>query len=143
PDQLDNRLSPALVKLARELRQQATQIESESERLDFTSAHDRLTALAGELTHWIEQQSEGFVYWIEATASRSGRPRVGLSAAPIDVGPVLREHLFEKTRSVVMTSATLAIGQPPRFDFYKSRVGLTRCGTLRAGSPFNFREQAQ
>jgi len=59
------------------------------------------------------------------------------------VGPVLREQLFEKTRSVIMTSATLAIGQPPRFDFYKSRIGLTGCETLRAGSPFNFREQAK
>src|SRR5262249_55523331 len=68
---------------------------------------------------------------------------VELTAAPIDVGPVLREHLFEKTRSVIMTSATLAIGQPPQFNFYKSRIGLTHCQTLRAGSPFNFREQAQ
>jgi ATP-dependent DNA helicase DinG len=142
---LDNRLSPALMKLSRELRQIAKTIESESEKLDFTSAHDRLTALAGELTHWIEQQSDGFVYWIEATTSR-GRPRVELSAAPIDVGPVLREQLFEKTRSVVMTSATLAVGSGsggPRFDFYKSRVGLTSCQTLRAGSPFDFRRQAQ
>jgi ATP-dependent DNA helicase DinG len=143
PNLIENRLSPALLKLARELRQIAKGIDDESERLNFTSAHDRLTALAGELTHWIEQRSEGFVYWIETTASRSGRPRVGLSAAPIEVGPVLREELFEKTGSVVMTSATLATGQPPRFDFYKSRIGLTRCQTLRAGSPFNFREQAQ
>jgi ATP-dependent DNA helicase DinG len=56
---------------------------------------------------------------------------------------VLREQLFEKTRSVVMTSATLAIGQPPRFDFYKSRIGLTSSETLRAGSPFNYREQVK
>jgi len=146
PNQIDNRLSPALVQLARELRQAAKQIDSESERLDFTAAHDRLTALAGELTHWIEQQSEDSVYWIETTFGRSGRPRIGLSAAPIDVGPVLREQLFDKTRSVVMTSATLAVGSAgggPRFDFYKSRIGLTSCKTLRAGSPFNFREQAQ
>jgi ATP-dependent DNA helicase DinG len=143
PNLIDNHLSPALIKLARELRRAAKEIENESERLDFTSAHDRLTALAGELTHWIEQQSNGFVYWIETAFGRSRRPRIGLSAAPIDVGPVLREQLFEKTRSVVMTSATLAVGQPPRFDFYKSRVGLTSCQTLRAGSPFNFRQQAQ
>src|SRR4029079_17052664 len=48
-----------------------------------------------------------------------------------------------KRREVVRTSATLAIGQPPRFDFFKSRIGLTQCETLRAGSPFNFREQAK
>lgn len=143
PNQIENRLSPALTRLARELRRAATEIESESEKLDFTSAHDRLTTLAGELTHWIDQQSEDFVYWIEATTGRGSRPRVELTAAPIDVGPVLREHLFEKTRSVVMTSATLAVGQPPQFNFYKSRIGLTQCQTLRAGSPFNFREQAQ
>jgi ATP-dependent DNA helicase DinG len=142
PNLLENRLSPLLIKLARELRREAAEIENESERLDFTSAHDRLSALAGELSHWIEQQSEGFVYWIDVTHARA-RPRIGLAAAPIDVGPALREHLFDKTRSVVMTSATLAVGRPPRFDFYQSRVGLTSCETLRAGSPFNFQEQAQ
>ena len=42
-----------------------------------------------------------------------------------------------------MTSATLAVGRPPRFDFFESRVGLTTCQTLQAGSPFNFREQAE
>lgn len=143
PDQLDNRLSPILLKLARELRQQAKEIESESERLDFTSAHDRLTTLAGELTQWIEQKVPDSAYWIETSTGRSRRQRVALSAAPIDVGPILREHLFEKTRSVVMTSATLAVGQPPQFGFYQSRLGLTNCQTLRAGSPFNFREQAE
>lgn len=143
PNLIENRLSPALLRLARELRQEASGLENESEKLDFTSAHDRLNALAGELTHWIEQQSADSVYWIETAASRSGRPRIGLSAAPIDVGPVLREQLFEKTKTVVMTSATLAIGKPPQFGFFQSRIGLTSCQTLRAGSPFNFREQAQ
>jgi ATP-dependent DNA helicase DinG len=131
-----------LLKLARELRQQAREIDNESERLDFTSAHDRLTALAGELTQWIEQKNDDSAYWIEATTGRSRR-RVALAAAPIDVGPILREHLFEKTRSAIMTSATLAVGQPPQFGFYQSRIGLTNCQTLRAGSPFNFQEQAE
>ncbi|MEX2176277.1 MAG: helicase C-terminal domain-containing protein [Pirellulaceae bacterium] len=142
PNAVENRLSPALVRLARELQRAGREIESESERQDFISAHDRLVALAGDLTHWVEQQTPDDVYWIESSISR-GRPRVALSAAPIDVGPILREHLFSKVKTVVMTSATLAIGKPPRFDFFKSRVGLTQCESLRAGSPFNFREQAQ
>ena len=99
--------------------------------------------LAGEVTHWVEQQTPDDVYWIESAPARHGRPRITLSAAPIDVGPVLREHLFDKTRCVVMTSATLAVGKPPRFDFFSSRIGLTSCQTLQAGSPFNFREQAK
>jgi ATP-dependent DNA helicase DinG len=45
-----------------------------------------------------------------------------------------------------MTSATLAVASAkggPQFGFFQSRVGLTKCKTLRAGSPFNFREQAE
>jgi ATP-dependent DNA helicase DinG len=142
PDAVANRLSPALVRLAKEVQRAARDIDSESERLDFTSAHDRLFALAGDVAHWVEQQTPDDVYWIESSASR-GRPKVALASAPIDVGPVLREHLFEKTKCVVLTSATLAVGQPPNFDFFKSRLGLTAGSTLRAGSPFNFREQAR
>jgi ATP-dependent DNA helicase DinG len=139
---VENRLSPALVRLAKELQRAARDIDGESEKLDFTSAHERLMGLAGDVTHWVEQQTEGDVYWIEASTSR-GRPKVALASAPIDVGPVLREHLFSKTKSVVLTSATLAIGKPPSFQFVKSRIGLTSSQTLRAGSPFNFRQQAQ
>jgi ATP-dependent DNA helicase DinG len=143
PDLVENKLSPALVHLARAVRQAAKEIEDEGEKLDFTSAHDRLMGLAGEITHWTEQQSADTVYWIDSAPARRGRPRVTLSAAPIDVGPVLRADLFEKTRCVVMTSATLAVGKPPSFEYFQSRLGLTSCETLRAGSPFNFREQAE
>jgi ATP-dependent DNA helicase DinG len=143
PNAVENQLSPALVRLAKELQRAAREIESESEKLDFTSAHERLMALAGDVTHWVQQQTEGDVYWIEATKAGRGRPKVSLSSAPIDVGPVLREHLFSKTKTVVLTSATLAVGQPPSFDFFKSRIGLTSSKSLQAGSPFNFREQAQ
>jgi ATP-dependent DNA helicase DinG len=142
PDAIENKLSPALTRLAKEIQRASRDIEDESQQLDFVSAKDRLLALAGDVTHWVQQQTPDDVYWIEVSASR-GRPKVALASAPIDVGPVLREHLFEKTKCVVLTSATLAIGQPPSFDFFKSRLGLTHSQTLRAGSPFNFREQAQ
>ncbi len=142
PDAVEDKLSPALTRLAKEIQRAARDIDDESQQLDFVSAKDRLLALAGDVTHWVEQQTPDDVYWIEVSASR-GRPKVALASAPIDVGPVLREHLFEKTKCVVLTSATLAIGQPPSFDFFKSRLGLTHSKTLRAGSPFNFREQAQ
>ena len=56
-----------------------------------------------------------------------------LAAAPIDVGPLLRKTLFGPVRSVILTSATLAVGRRPSFQFFKSRIGLTRCRTLRWG----------
>lgn len=81
------------------------------------------------------------VYWVEVSRGRRYR-RTNLSAAPVDVGPILREHLFDKIPTVVMTSATLATGSGS-FDFFKSRVGLTQSESLCLGSPFNYQEQAE
>jgi ATP-dependent DNA helicase DinG len=43
---------------------------------------------------------------------------------------------------VVLTSATLSTGGSGAFDFLKTRLGVTRCATLRVGSPFDYRRQA-
>ena len=45
-----------------------------------------------------------------------------LAATPIDVSQILRERLFEKFDTVVLTSATLTVGG--RFEYIRQRVGL-------------------
>jgi ATP-dependent DNA helicase DinG len=42
-----------------------------------------------------------------------------------------------------MTSATLAVGRPPSFTFFRSRIGLTQSMERLLGSPFDFRRQAR
>ncbi len=143
PEPVADALGPELVSLARSVKQHASTIRDESERLNFTSAGDRLMALAEGLDAWRTHTIEGAVYWAEASRSRRGAQRVRLAAAPIDVGPALREHLFEKTPTVIMTSATLSVGRPASFQFFQSRVGLTHAQTLRLGSPFDYRRQVK
>ena len=63
-------------------------------------------------------------------------------AAPLDVGPLIRENLFDKVDSVIMASATIAVGESS-FDFFRNRVGLTQGDNLKLGSPFNYKQQAQ
>ncbi len=142
PEIVENKLSPALSKLARTLKTLAHGVPDE-EKLDFTSASERLAALSELVDDWRLQRQDGSVYWIEATRSRRGRRRIGLSAAPLDVGPALREHLFEKVKTVVMASATLSIGKNGSFDFFKSRVGLTQAECRKWGSPFDYAKQAE
>jgi ATP-dependent DNA helicase DinG len=142
PEIVKNLLSPALDKLAKLLRKHGGPLKDD-EKQDFTSAADRLQLLAAEIETWRKQQLPGSVYWIEKSFTRRGRPKVSLAAAPIDIGPVLREHLFEKVPTVVLTSATLSIGREASFDFFKSRIGLTQANGLRLGSPFNYREQVE
>lgn len=45
-----------------------------------------------------------------------------LGAAPIELGQILRESLFEQAETAILTSATLATRK--RFDFLRSRLGL-------------------
>jgi ATP-dependent DNA helicase DinG len=54
----------------------------------------------------------------------------------------LRDQLFNQVKTVVLTSATLAVaGQD--FDFIKSRLGLTKAAAIKLGSPFDYRSQAK
>lgn len=90
------------------------------------------------------EPAEGDVTWIES-AQRGERLRVALRSAPVNVGDVLRAELFGRLRSVIMTSATLAVGGS--FDHLKHRLGLAHLppDRLREGvlsSPFNYRQQA-
>ncbi|MCE9528327.1 MAG: DEAD/DEAH box helicase [Planctomycetales bacterium] len=143
PVAMANEISPHLTALAQEIRARTEEIKDESQKLNFVSAQNRLIALSGEIAHWLEQQSQGSVYWHETSFSRNGKPRQTLSAAPIDTGPVLREQLFSVAKTVIMTSATLSTGKKPSFEFFKSRIGLTQSASLRVGSPFDYRRQVK
>jgi ATP-dependent DNA helicase DinG len=143
PGIVSNHLSPELELLARQVKLAGKKLSEESEQQDFNAAHDRLMVLAGELETWRVQTQKGTVYWSESYQGRRGTPRLTLAAAPIDIGPAMREQLFDKVPTVVLTSATLSVGRQGKFEFFKSRVGLTQCDALQVGSPFNYREQAE
>jgi ATP-dependent DNA helicase DinG len=65
--------------------------------------------LRAELSFLLESDEKNYVYWYE----RRGKG-VFLAATPIDVSEMLRERVFEALDTVVLTSATLAVGG--RFD---------------------------
>lgn len=137
-----NPLSPALDKLSQLLRQFGENMKDAAEKQDFVSNADRLAALSTQLEVWRLQEMEGGVYWVESGFNRYGKQNVKLMAAPIDIGPAMRENLFNKTDCCVLTSATLAIGDKS-FDFFRNRIGLTQSDALKLGSPFNYAEQAR
>ncbi|HEV8177451.1 MAG TPA: helicase C-terminal domain-containing protein, partial [Gemmatimonadales bacterium] len=81
------------------------------------------------------------VRWMERTPRGQ---HVSLSAVPLDLAPVLRELLFDRLRTVVLTSATLAAAG--EFTFLESRLGLSGESspvTVREifSSPFDYPSQ--
>jgi ATP-dependent DNA helicase DinG len=143
PDIVENRLSAALAKLAVQVRRAGESRKNDSDKQDFNSAHERLSVLAENINAWLAQQIDGSVFWAETAWGRGGRSRVSLIAAPIDVAPLLRKMLFNQVKSVIMTSATLSVGEEADFDFFRSRCGLTKSRSLQLGNRFNYRQQAK
>lgn len=97
--------------------------------------HRRTKELGEAIKFFLESGEKRFVYWTE----RRGRGTY-LQATPIDVSAILSEKLFENVPSVVLTSATLAVGG--EFDFLKTRLGLNTNRALVVASPFDYQEQA-
>jgi ATP-dependent DNA helicase DinG len=91
--------------------------------------------LRGEISFLLESEEKNYVYWYE----RRGKG-VFLGATPIDVSVMLRERVFEALDTVVLTSATLAVGG--RFDYLKQRLGIQTAQERVLPQEFNFREQA-
>jgi ATP-dependent DNA helicase DinG len=103
----------------------------------------RLDTLSDGLNRTLRPAAGGppTVRWMERTARGQ---QVGLSAVPLDLAPLLRELLFDRLETVVLTSATLAAAG--EFDFLESRLGLqgeSSPVTVREifASPFDFPSQ--
>lgn len=82
----------------------------------------------------LESKERNFVYWWE----RRGRG-VFLEASPIDVSEILEERLFNRVESVVLTSATLSVGD--NFQFLKKRLGVPYAKERILPSPFDYPDQ--
>jgi ATP-dependent DNA helicase DinG len=70
----------------------------------------------------------------------SGRQHVFLQATPIDVSQILRQYLFDKLETSVLTSATLAVSNG--FDYARKRLGLEHARELVVPSHFDYESQA-
>jgi ATP-dependent DNA helicase DinG len=140
PHLVPNELSARIVQLAATVARCGNAIDDEAKRQDYVAAADRLTGLANQLDSWLGQQLPDTVYWLERTFDRYELPRLTLAAAPLDVGSVLREQLFQTVPSVILTSATLTTGRAD-FGYFQSRLGLTKVETLKVGSPFDYEHQ--
>jgi ATP-dependent DNA helicase DinG len=79
------------------------------------------------------------VYWIEILP-KERHTRIELHTAPVDVSSILKEEVFEKTKPIILTSATLTVNRS--FKFIKERIGLEDSVELLLDSPFDYQNQA-
>jgi len=153
PNEVENAFSPAMSDLALRLKGLRETMRNEQDRFELNAYARRAEGLAIAATAFVEQRVPESVYWVELGQTRRGRRRIELVSAPIEVSPVLREHLFSGPRSVILASATLATrtarAEEPReraetaFVHVMGRLGCENASTLQLGSPFDYARQAR
>jgi ATP-dependent DNA helicase DinG len=115
----------------------ATADDQESDELEAIAR--RATAMRNDLATIAEMElnARSFVHWAELRGDA-----VALRASPTDVGPLLREHLYEPVPASVMTSATLTTGGS--FRYVRERLGIDAelAEEQCVDSPFDYATQA-
>ncbi len=119
-------------------------LDEDNTRSDFESSLSNLRNMASNFEDWNNRTTANTVYWIES-AYRGKRLSTTLYAAPIEIGKYLQESLMANLDSVIMTSATLAIGES--FDYiindYGFKAGSDSLTTIITPSPFDYNRQVR
>jgi ATP-dependent DNA helicase DinG len=85
---------------------------------------------------WLLRASDpDYVYYVEFR----GRGAF-LRASPIDVSTIVRDLFLERMRTIVLTSATLAVDGS--FEYVRTRLGVQHAAAIRLPSEFDFSRQA-
>lgn len=110
--------------------------------VDLKGVKGRLETAQLKMRFFISRE-EGFCRWFESKKTAKGLV-VKLCSSPLEVAASIKKVILDKFKTVVITSATLAVGE--RFDYLKARTGLSlvtgsRLNELLLASPFDYQQQ--
>jgi ATP-dependent DNA helicase DinG len=132
----DATYTPATVRSKPDAAYAETDADSALEaKSDAAALARRAGTLRDELRFLLRASDDDYVYFVEFR----GRG-IFLRAAPIDVSAIIRELLFEKMRTTVLTSATLTVDGT--FDYIRDRLGIGSADQICLESEFDYATQA-
>ena len=109
---------------------------SKEDLAGLRKARDRSAELVGQFRDIAELDRSNAVYCLD----RGGvKKTIRVVKKMLNVGPLLWDQMFCKTKSTVLTSATLAVDGD--FSYLCKEVGLKKSHGIIADSPFDFRKQ--
>jgi ATP-dependent DNA helicase DinG len=129
------RLKPDTTSASRGVRLQPDRDPDDESPTDAATLARRAAELRNDLRFLLRGGDDSYVYFVEFR----GRG-IFLRASPIDVSAIVRQQIFDRLRTIVLTSATLTVDGA--FDYLRSRLGIARASEVRLPSEFDFRRQA-
>ena len=91
--------------------------------VDLRGIQGRLEGVRESLLFFVSSD-EKFCHWFEVKKSGKGMA-VKLCSSPLEVAESIKSAVLDQFKTVVMTSATLAVGE--HFDFLEKRTGISSC----------------
>ena len=128
-EELERAMNPGLAARDAGLAEEAGDTES------VATLARRASELRHDLRFLLRADDQDFVYYLEHRGNGTF-----LRASPVDVSRIVRDALFDRFRTVVLTSATLAVDGS--FDYIKGRLGVGAAEELQVPSEFDFGQQA-
>ena len=145
-DELQKRFEKELLELVNYLHDQADATEDQDSAMKLDSDANRLVSLANEAAFVVKGEKDTHAYWIERVRTERRKTYVRLVAAPLSVAHALNELFYKSKDSVVLSSATLRVGND--FRYMSKRLGFgffeepERFQCLTAASPFDYFRQS-
>ncbi len=100
------------------------------------TAARHLQSIHQQLDQFTDNPLPNTIYWCEVNPSDE---YVSINAAPLHVGPLIQQHLWEPKECVVLTSATLSTAGS--FDYLRERLDAATSAVdeLTVESPFDYK----
>ncbi|MEI8254728.1 MAG: ATP-dependent DNA helicase [Deltaproteobacteria bacterium] len=99
----------------------------------------RIRSLRQAIDTVTDHESPTHVVFAESDARGGG----ALGASPVEIGPMLADHLWSRRGAVILTSATLSTAGEKGFGFVRKRLGVPdEARDVLLESPFDFPSQA-
>lgn len=101
-----------------------------------TAAARYLYEVHQQLHSFIAEPDDNMIYWI--TIARDRFSPVTIQAAPLHIGPLVENFLWNSKETIILTSATLQTRGS--FDYLCERLSAHDIEVLEVGSPFDYRQ---
>lgn len=138
---LTNQLFNQLTDLTQTLHDMKSFMRTRNDEAERYIYRQQLIELVNKLRAFFATHDDKRVYWLSCD-EKSGKSSMTLRSEQVDVSHFLREHLFSKKESVILTSATLTT-RKDSFTYLMDRLGLHASHTLtkQIESPFSLKDQ--
>lgn len=125
------KISRQLIKILRELEDEDGYIN------ELIKYLERVEDMISSLKSVDSMEDEDYIYWIDVNRKKGYAKRV---ATPLKISSELQKNLFINIKTIVFTSATIAIGKS--FKYFKESIGMEEKAVEKViHSPFDYEKQ--